>query len=153
MKVSTKSTYAIRALMHVARQEEGKPITLGSIAQTQSIPLPYLAQIFSKLRRAGLVEAVHGPQGGYKLTRSPYDITLAHIISSLEGPIEPVLCSLPENRSDHCREIEGCVSRMVCNEIETELSRVLSRNNLGVLCGQAANSHKASKKERISRYG
>ncbi len=148
MKVSTKSTYAIRALMHLARHSETKPITLASIAQTQDIPFPYLAQIFSKLRRAGLVEAVHGPQGGYKLTRSPYDITLAHIISSLEGPIEPVLCSMPENRSDQCREVEGCVSRMVCNEIETELTRVLSRNTLGILCGQADSSHKVSKAKK-----
>jgi Rrf2 family protein len=143
MKVSTKSTYAIRALMHLARYSADKPTTMASIADKQNIPLPYLAQIFSKLRRAGLVEAVHGPQGGYKLSKNPDDITLAHIISALEGPMEPVLCSIPENKSAQCREIEGCISRMICNEIETELTRVLSRNTLGALCGQVDATHKA----------
>jgi Rrf2 family protein len=137
MKVSTRSTYAIRALVYLARTPGEKPTRLASIAEKQKIPLPYLAQIFSKLRKAGLVESVHGPQGGYRLTKNPYEITLSKIVQSLEGPLEPVLCSMPENKSPQCREVEGCISRIVCNEIESELSRVLSRNNLGVLCGNA----------------
>lgn len=142
MKVSTRSTYAIRALIYLARQSPLIPLRLATIAEKQQIPLPYLAQIFSKLRKAGLVESIHGPQGGYRLTKSPEKISLSDIVFSLEGPLEPVLCSMPENKTPQCREVEGCVSRVVCNEIESELSRVLSRNTLAQLCGQAFSFHR-----------
>ncbi len=141
LKMSTKSTYAIRALIQLGREFQDVPIRLASIAKRQRIPLPYLEQIFSKLRKAGLVEAVRGPQGGYKLAKSPNEISLEDIVSSLEGPLAPVLCSMPENRSPNCHEIEGCLSRLVCNELDGELSRVLSRNTLGMLIGQAEKVH------------
>jgi Rrf2 family iron-sulfur cluster assembly transcriptional regulator len=137
LKASTKSTYAIRALIQLGRSGQDKPMRLSTISKNQKIPLPYLAQIFSKLRRSGLVEAVRGPSGGYKLSKNPHNITLADIVYSLEGPQNPVLCSMPENRSDDCREKEGCVSRMICHELEHELNKVLSRNTLGLLCGEA----------------
>lgn len=142
LKVSTRSTYAIRALIHLGRTPDGPPVRMSEIAEKQTIPLPYLEQIFSKLRRAGLIEAVRGPQGGYKLAKKPADISLAQIISTLEGPIEPVLCSQPEKRSPDCHEVEGCVSRLVCNELDGELTKILSRNTLEALCGQAESAHK-----------
>ena len=151
LKVSTRSTYAIRALVHLGRESEKGPVRLATIADRQSIPLPYLEQIFSKLKRAGLVQAVRGPQGGYLLSRAPDAITLAEIISILEGPIEPVLCSMPENRSPDCHEVEGCVSRLLCSELDGELTRILSRNTLGALCGQAQSAHSAPVKMYSSR--
>jgi Rrf2 family protein len=142
MKVSTKTTYAIKALIHLGRRNANTPIRLSEIAEAQHIPLPYLEQIFSKLRRAGLVVAIRGPQGGYKLTKSPSDTTLAEIVSVLEGPIEPVLCSMPENRSPNCHDVEGCVSRSLCNELDGALHRVLEGNTLGSLCASAETKSK-----------
>jgi Rrf2 family transcriptional regulator, cysteine metabolism repressor len=137
MKVSTRSTYAIRALVYLGRNTSEGPVRLATIAEKQRIPLPYLEQIFSKLRRAHLVEAVRGPQGGYKLARVPGEISLADIIRSLEGPIEPVLCSMPENRAPDCHDVDGCISRHICSELDGELTRVLTRNTLKTLCGEA----------------
>lgn len=137
LKVSTKSTYAIRALIQLGRESKESLVRLSRIAERQHIPLPFLEQIFSKLRRAGLVESVRGPQGGYKLAKQPADISLRDIITCLEGPMAPVLCSMPENHSPNCHEIEGCLSRLVCNELDGELERILSRNTLGTLLGQA----------------
>ena len=137
LKVSTKSTYAIRALTDLARQSVERPVRVSTIAERQGIPLPFLEQIFSKLRKAGLIEAVRGPQGGYKLSRTPDAITLAEIISVLEGPLEPVLCSMPENRSPQCHDVEGCVSRTLCNELDGALFGILEKNTLGSLVGQA----------------
>lgn len=134
MKMSTKSTYGVRALIQLAREsQEDVPVRLSGIASRQNIPLPYLEQIFSKLRRAGLVLSVRGPQGGYKLAKDPTSITLRDIITVLEGPIDPVLCTMPENRSPNCHEVEGCLSRFLCNELDGELERVLSKNTLGTM--------------------
>ena len=137
MKVSTRSTYAIRALLYLARAEAGETVALGRIAETQKIPLPYLVQIFSRLRKAGLVEAVRGPQGGYRLSRQPAEVTLAQIVYALEGPAQPVLCTMPENRSDHCHEVDGCLSRLLCCEIDGALDQILSNKTLASLGGEA----------------
>ena len=141
MKMSTKSTYAVRALIQLARDGNNQPVRLSDIARRQIIPLPYLEQIFSKLRRAGLVQSVRGPQGGYTLAKEPTAISLHDIVTILEGPIDPVLCSMPENRSPNCHEVEGCLSRFLCNELDGELERVLSKNTLGSLVGQAQRIH------------
>jgi Rrf2 family protein len=137
IKVSTRSTYAVRAMVDLARSStSGHPERLGAIAERQQIPLPYLEQIFSKLKKAGLVQAVRGPQGGYLLNRSPDAITLGDIVTVLEGPLEPVLCSHPQNRHPQCHEVDGCASRAVCNELDGQLNQVLSRNTLATLAGE-----------------
>jgi len=137
IKMSTKSTYALKALIDLARFSSTKPERLSNIAARQRIPLPYLEQIFSKLKRAGLVQAMRGPQGGYKLSRPVNDISLADIVTSLEGPLEPILCSQPEMKSSTCHEVEGCLSRLVCNELDGAVHHILKKNTLGSLCGEA----------------
>ena len=67
MKLSTKGRYAMVALVDIALQPEGRLVTLGEISQRQDISLPYLEQLFVKLRRAELVASVRGPGGGYRL--------------------------------------------------------------------------------------
>ncbi|WP_010140427.1 Rrf2 family transcriptional regulator, partial [Oceanicola sp. S124] len=69
MKLSTKGRYAMVALADIALQPEGSLVALGDISKRQSVSLPYLEQLFVKLRRAGLVSSVRGPGGGYKLSR------------------------------------------------------------------------------------
>ena len=138
MKVSTKSTYAIKALIDLAQHAPDQPERLNVIAERQGIPLPYLEQIFSKLKKGGVVQSVRGPQGGYQLCKSPDDVSLADIVMILEGPIEPVMCSQPEKKSSTCHEVEGCVSRMVCNELDGALVTILKKNTLRNLCGEAS---------------
>jgi Rrf2 family protein len=137
LKASTKSTYAIRALLFLARSSASEIVALGHIAKAEKIPLPYLVQIFSQLRKTGLVEAVRGPQGGYRLSRAPGEITLAQVVYSLEGPPEPVLCTRPENRSPDCHEVDGCLSRLLCCEIDGALNQILSNKTLASLTGEA----------------
>lgn len=137
MKVSSRSTYAIRALVSLARSGGTGTVPLARIAERQKIPLPYLEQIFSKLRKAGVVEAVRGPQGGYRLGRDPSEISLAQIINSLEGPMEPVLCTMPENRAPDCHEVDGCLSRLLCCEVDGALNKILSDRTLASLTGEA----------------
>jgi Rrf2 family protein len=133
IKVSSKSTYALRALMDLSQHADGTPIRLPEIADRQHIPLPFLEQIFSTLRKAGLVQAVRGPQGGYHLTKAPHEITLGDIITATEGPLEPVLCSMPENRTPNCHDVDGCVSRLLCCELDGALKEILARNTLASL--------------------
>ncbi|MEI6800170.1 MAG: Rrf2 family transcriptional regulator [Pseudomonadota bacterium] len=93
MKLSTKGRYAMVALADLALAEvqAAKPddlMSLAEIAKRQDISLPYLEQLFVKLRRAGLVEAVRGPGGGYKLARTPSDIRVAEILTAVEENVD-----------------------------------------------------------------
>ncbi|WP_127112031.1 Rrf2 family transcriptional regulator [Shimia sediminis] len=87
MKLSTKGRYAVVALCDIALQKEGELVTLSEISERQDISLPYLEQLFVKLRRAGLVESVRGPGGGYRLAKSASDIRVVEILSAVDETV------------------------------------------------------------------
>ena len=85
MRLSTKSRFAVAAMIDLALREQSGPVSLGSIGVRLQISLSYLEQMFSKLRQQGLVESVRGPGGGYTLGRPALAISVADIISAVEG--------------------------------------------------------------------
>jgi len=141
LKMSSRSTYALKALIYLVRHASNRTESLHTVAEAQNIPLPYLEQIFSKLKKSGLVEAIRGPHGGFKLARAADQISLAQIIMAMEGDFEPVLCSYPENRTADCHEVGDCTSRTLCNELDGALLHVLSSKTLGLMCQEAENIH------------
>ena len=92
MKLSTKSRYAVMAMVDLAKQSTGEPIALADVADRQEISLSYLEQIFGKLRRGGLVNSVRGPGGGYTLSRSADDTRISDIILAVDEPIQTTRC-------------------------------------------------------------
>lgn len=88
MKLSTKGRYAMVALADIALQKDAQLVTLGDIARRQDISLPYLEQLFVKLRRAGLVESVRGPGGGYRLARAASDIRVVDVLSAVDETLD-----------------------------------------------------------------
>ena len=93
MKLSTKGRYAMVALADLALAEEKAKgaeelMSLAEIAKRQDISLPYLEQLFVKLRRAGLVEAVRGPGGGYRLARAPVEIRVSEVLEAVEETVD-----------------------------------------------------------------
>jgi Rrf2 family protein len=86
MRLSTKSRFAVNALIDLALREQSGPVALAAISARQQISLSYLEQLFSRLRVAGLVESTRGPGGGYTLGRTAEDISVADIVSAVEGP-------------------------------------------------------------------
>ena len=88
MKLSTKGRYAMVALADIALQPDGTLVTLAEISKRQDVSLPYLEQLFVKLRRAGLVTSVRGPGGGYKLAKSPSDIRVSDVLGAVDETID-----------------------------------------------------------------
>lgn len=88
MKLSTKGRYAMVALADMALQPEGALVSLGDIARRQSISLPYLEQLFVRLRRAGLVASVRGPGGGYRLARPATEIRVVEVLSAVDETVD-----------------------------------------------------------------
>lgn len=87
MRMSTKSRFALQAMIDLALRERSGPVALAQIATRQGVSLSYLEQLFSRLRRAGLVESTRGPGGGYTLGRRPADISAADIVTAVEDEL------------------------------------------------------------------
>ncbi len=96
MKLSTKGRYAVTALADMVLQQDGDQpnalVTLGDIADRQQISLPYLEQLFARLRRAGLVESVRGPGGGYRLSRPADEVRISEIMEAVDETLRAMKC-------------------------------------------------------------
>ena len=86
MKDSSKSRYALAALVDLASQPAHHPTTLAAIAKRQDISESYLEQLFARLRAAGLIKSVRGPGGGYVLAHPSQEITIADIYVAVCKP-------------------------------------------------------------------
>ena len=132
MKLSTKSSYGLRACLALCKSD-GK-LSSSEIAERESIPQRYLEQILSTLRQGGLVESTRGAKGGYSLARPAEQITVAQLVACLEGQLPPILCSVPEHRSETCRSEEGgCSSSKLCCELEASVMSVLASTTLAAM--------------------
>ena len=98
MELSTKGRYAVMAMVDLAATQtrETAPglVCLADIAHRQQLSQSYLEQLFGKLRRAGLVTAVRGPHGGYRLARPAAEIAIAAIVAAVDEPIKATRCEL-----------------------------------------------------------
>ena len=106
MKISTRGRYALRVMIDLAEQNLDAFIPLKEVAERQEISRKYLESIAQVLSKAGLIEGAHGKGGGYKLTRSPADYTVAEILRLTEGSLAPVACL--EGSSNECLRADSC---------------------------------------------
>ena len=88
MRMSTKGRFAVNALIDLALRDPAGPVALASISQRQQVSLSYLEQLFSRLRRDGIVESTRGPGGGYTLGRPAAEINVAQIVTAVEEPLD-----------------------------------------------------------------
>ena len=90
MKLTTRGHYSVKALLDLSLQPKYGPVSVKVIATRQDIPAPYLEKLLIEMRRAGLVQSIRGVQGGYKLARSPEQISLGQILEAVGETIEPL---------------------------------------------------------------
>ena len=87
MRMSTKGRFAVNAMIDLGLRAAGGPVPLAAVCARQQVSLSYMEQLFSRLRRAGLVESTRGPGGGYTLGRSLEAISLADIVGAVEDDL------------------------------------------------------------------
>ena len=97
MRISAKVDYAVRATIELAHTDRSSPLKGERIAAAQDIPMKFLENILSELRRAGIVGSRRGADGGYWLARPPSKITIADLIRAVEGPLANVQGVRPED--------------------------------------------------------
>jgi Rrf2 family protein len=110
VNISAKADYGTRALLTLAAEPDGGPIKGEALAKAQDIPLKFLENILSELRRAGIVASQRGADGGYWLARPASEIAVADVIRAVDGPLANVRGRPPEHVSytgaaEHLRDV------------------------------------------------
>jgi Rrf2 family iron-sulfur cluster assembly transcriptional regulator len=129
MKLTTKGRFAVTAMLDLAMRQNRGPVTLAAISERQHISLSYLEQLFGKLRRAKLVSSVRGPGGGYNLAQGPNQITVAHIVTAVDEPLDATQCGGKEN----CHEERRCMTHDLWATLNEKMYDYLSSVTLADL--------------------
>jgi Rrf2 family protein len=122
MKLSTRTRYAVRAIIELAQHHNNRPLQLKIIAERQEISVKYLEQLMAVLRSAGFVRSVRGSKGGYVLAKAPNQIKMNDVLHRLEGTVTTVECVENENS---CKRSAECAARYLWSQVEQAIENVL----------------------------
>ena len=139
MKLSTRTRYAVRAIIELAQNGNNKPLQLKIIAKRQDISVKYLEQLMAVLRSGGFVRSVRGSKGGYVLAKTPDQIKLNDVLHRLEGPVATVECV---EDKDCCTRSADCAARSLWMQVERAIEKILESVTLQDLVDKANDGKK-----------
>lgn len=129
MRLTSKGRYAVTAMLDVALHSELGPVPLADISERQGISLSYLEQLFSRLRKAGLVSSVRGPGGGYRLGVDANDIAVGMVIAAVDESVDATKC---QGKAD-CQGGTRCLTHTLWRDLSARISGFLNDITLGEL--------------------
>ena len=129
MKLTSKGRYAVTAMLDVTIHAVAGPVSLADISERQGISLSYLEQLFSRLRKEGLVTSVRGPGGGYRLGRCSAQIAVADIICAVNESVDATKCSGKGN----CQDGEQCLTHSLWEGLSQRIEEFLQNITLSEL--------------------
>jgi Rrf2 family protein len=135
--LAQRTRYALRSLLYLTEKQDGTPVQLARIAETQRVPPKYLELIMLDLKKAGLVKSTRGPKGGYRLARGPDEISFGDVVRVMEGPIALVSCASVNfyEPCGDCHDEETCAIRKAFGIVRDQTTRLLD----GISLAQGAN--------------
>lgn len=129
MKLSTKGRYGIKAMVELAiNYERGCKLSISQLADRQGISASYLEQLIGSLRKAGLVTAARGAQGGYSLSRAPELISVGEVLKALEGSTAIVDCVGTDGTD--CTNACSCSARPLWLKLQRGIDNVLDSTSI-----------------------
>ena len=129
MRLTARGRYAVTAMLDLALHHDEGPVALADIAMRQGISLSYLEQLFSQLRKQGLVDSTRGPGGGYRLGHEPDAIVVSEVIGAVDESMDSTRCHGKEN----CQDDERCLTHDLWTDLSHQIHRFLSGVDLAQL--------------------
>ncbi len=133
MIFSTRSTYGLRAMINLAKQQKSGSVSLSKISKEERISLKYLERLFANLKKAELVRAVKGAAGGYSLAKDAEKINIYDIIKALEGKLKAFHCTDSREKKIYCNEHCNCEVAQVLYKVEKSVNSTLKDIKLSQL--------------------
>jgi len=127
MQITRTGEYGLRGLLFLAKQPPEKVNLISEISKEQNIPEAFLAKIFQRLSKAGILRSVRGANGGFSLGKPAHQITMREIIEALEGPIALNRCLV---REGECEEEKSCPLYPVWEELQQRFLEILDRTTM-----------------------
>lgn len=121
MKISTKGRYGLRAIVAIAKSENG--LSIKNISEMEGISIRYLDKIMASLKTSEIVESTRGSKGGYKLKNDPSKISVGDILRSVEDDFSIINCPLTNN--SECSNEHMCTTKYVWNRINNGLNEII----------------------------
>jgi len=132
MKLTSKGRYAVTAMLDVAIHAADGPVPLADISERQGISLSYLEQLFSRLRKHGLVHSIRGPGGGYRLGCCSAQISVADVINAVDESINATKCG---GKGD-CQDGQQCLTHSLWTDLSKRIEEFLKNISLAELVEQ-----------------
>jgi Rrf2 family iron-sulfur cluster assembly transcriptional regulator len=145
MRLTTKGRYAVTAMLDLALHSTEGPVPLADISQRQGISLSYLEQLFARLRKQGLVDSARGPGGGYRLSRDPSEIAVAHVITAIDEKVDATRCGGLTN----CQDDKQCLTHDLWSDLSQQIYDFLSGISLGQLVERRGVREVAARQDNI----
>ena len=139
MKLTSKGRYAVMALADLAKFNSVNPVSLRDISLRQSISLVFLEQIFSKLKKNGIVKSIRGTNGGYILNKQPIEIKLADILNAVDEEVKTVQCK-KELKKGCNSKTSKCITHNLWDELEVHINHFFENKNLKDLISSTSES-------------
>ena len=129
MKLTSKGRYAVMAMADLAKNNVERPISIKEISLRQGISVPFLEQIFLKLKKNNLVKSSRGPSGGYILSMSPEKITLSSIIKAVDERVKTLGCKKESKKGCNGKLIK-CITHNLWDDLEAHINHFFEKNTL-----------------------
>lgn len=144
MRLTSKGRYAVTAMLDVALHANKGPVSLADISERQGISLSYLEQLFSRLRKQGLVSSVRGPGGGYLLGLEPGDISVGAVIAAVDESVDATKC---QGKGD-CHGGNQCLTHSLWCALSERISNFLDAISLAELVNQNEVRHISGEQDK-----
>jgi Rrf2 family iron-sulfur cluster assembly transcriptional regulator len=148
MKLTTKGRYAVTAMLDLALHATSGPVKLAEISERQGISLSYLEQLFTRLRKKGLVKSTRGPGGGYSLSRSSTEIPVAEVILAVDENVDTTRCGGLAN----CHNDQRCLTHELWMELSQQIRSFLNEITLGELMKNAGVLEVAERQDKAAAH-
>ena len=129
MKLTSKGRYAVMAMADLASFKDQGPVSLTDISLRQNISLPYLEQIFIKLKNNNLVKSVRGAKGGYELETSPNEIKISNIISAVDEEVKMLNCK-KESKKGCNNKSSKCITHNLWDQLDQHINNFFEKVRL-----------------------
>ncbi len=134
MRFTSQEEYGLRCMVQMARHEAKGPLTIADIAKAEKLTPAYVGKLMRVLRKGALVEAQHGPTGGYRLPRPATEVNVGEILSVLGGRLfEPKYCEKYGGEQPFCIHTSECSVRSLWSGLDLIIDNVLRRTSLADL--------------------
>lgn len=129
MRLTSKGRYAVTAILDVALHAKIGPVPLADISERQGISLSYLEQLFSRLRKNGLVQSIRGPGGGYQLGCDAEDISVGQVINAVNESVDATKCG----GNSGCHDGQQCLTHTLWSDLSSRIQEFLDNISIAEL--------------------